>query len=223
MTLGEYRKDNPVLRFVSKLEQFRQIARVAAAQSMCIINGAYTYNLELLEKFTEIFPDELVEMVDPASLTQTFADLTLEEQEAVFPLVKLADVVLQPHKCAAEVKKFLPAELPTLYSTGADADFIRSIQQAKDVADPMWSGVLDNLSKKGAGPYAQLCFNYNRPLARMLATLKYKTLLQRAIQMLYIQALLLGHHPLSAREMALLNEGLIGLIELGVDAGKKKD
>jgi len=29
---------------------------------------------------------------------------------------------------------------------------------------------------------------------------------------------LLGHHPLSSREMALLNEGLIGLIEWGIDA-----
>ena len=37
--------------------------------------------------------------------------------------------------------------------------------------------------------------------------------LARAIQMLYVQSLLLGHHPLSAREMALLNDGLLGLID----------
>jgi molecular chaperone HtpG len=43
--------------------------------------------------------------------------------------------------------------------------------------------------------------------------LKDRTLLQRSIQMLYVQALMLGHHPLQAREMTLLNEGLIGLIE----------
>jgi molecular chaperone HtpG len=31
--------------------------------------------------------------------------------------------------------------------------------------------------------------------------------------MLYVQALLLGHHPLKQKEMQLLNDGLNGLIE----------
>ena len=59
------------------------------------------------------------------------------------------------------------------------------------------------------------------PLVRRLAGLTNRTLLQRSIQMLYVQALLLGHHPLNAKEMALLNEGLIGLIEWGVQAEER--
>jgi molecular chaperone HtpG len=35
--------------------------------------------------------------------------------------------------------------------------------------------------------------------------------------MLYVQALLLGHHPLSSRELALLNDGLSALIQSAVD------
>jgi hypothetical protein len=34
--------------------------------------------------------------------------------------------------------------------------------------------------------------------------------------MLYVGALLLGHHPLSSAEMKLLNRGLIGLIDLAL-------
>jgi molecular chaperone HtpG len=45
-----------------------------------------------------------------------------------------------------------------------------------------------------------------------------KRLLERSVQMLYVQALLLGHYPLSAKEMRLLNEGLLALIEWGVEA-----
>jgi molecular chaperone HtpG len=37
--------------------------------------------------------------------------------------------------------------------------------------------------------------------------------------MLYVQALLLGHRPLSAKEMALLNQGLLGLIAAQLDGG----
>ena len=37
-------------------------------------------------------------------------------------------------------------------------------------------------------------------------------LLRRVLGMLYVQALLLGHHPLTARELELLNGGLLDLI-----------
>ena len=181
MTLGEYRKENSVLRYVTHLDQFRQIARVAAAQDLCILNGAYTYNAELLEKFTEVFPDEPVEEVDPAGLMQSFEDLTLDEREQMFSLIKAADMVLQPFKCAAEIKKFLPNELPALYSTNADAGFLRSVEQSREICDELWSSVLDNLAGKHASEvYAQLCFNYNNPLIRKMAQLRDRTLLQRS-------------------------------------------
>jgi molecular chaperone HtpG len=224
MTLGDYRRQNPVLRYVTHLDQFRQIARVAAAQDLCILNGAYVYNAELLEKFGEVFPDAQVEEIDPASLTQSFEDLTLEERERMFALVKAADVVLQPFKCAAEIKKFLPAELPALFSTNADAGFLRSVEQSREISDALWSSVLDNLTQKHASDvYAQLCFNYHNPLIRKMGQLRNRTLLQRSIQMLYVQALLLGHHPLNAKEMALLNEGLLGLIEWGLNSQGQGD
>jgi molecular chaperone HtpG len=222
MTLGEFRKKNGVLRYVRDVDQFRQIARVAAAQSLGVVNGGYVHDAELLDRFNDVFPDEQVETVDPAALTESFDELSLEEREEVFRLVKAADLVLQPFKCSAEIRKFRPAELPALYSTSADAGFLRSVEQSREVADSLWSSVLDNLSEgRGHGPYAQLCFNYNNPLVRRLAGLTNRTLLQRSIQMLYVQALLLGHHPLNAKEMALLNEGLIGLIEWGVKTEEK--
>ena len=73
--------------------------------------------------------------------------------------------MLQPFKCSAEIKKFLPNELPALYSIGHDATFFRSVEQSKEVADPLWSGILDNLTERHAQDvYSQLCFNYNNPL-----------------------------------------------------------
>jgi molecular chaperone HtpG len=222
MTLGEFRRKNDVLRYVPNVDQFRQIARVAAAQSLGVVNGGYVHDAELLAKFGDVFPDQPVEVVDPAALTESFDELTLEEREEVFRLVKAADLVLQPFKCSAEIRKFRPAELPALYSTNSDAGFLRSVEQSKEVADELWSSVLDNLADgRGRDAYAQLCFNYHNSLVRKLARLGNRTLLQRSIQMLYVQALLLGHHPLNAKEMALLNDGLIGLIESGVAAEER--
>jgi molecular chaperone HtpG len=164
-----------------------------------------------------------VEAVDPAGLTQSFEDLTLAEREEVFALVRAADLVLQPFRCGADVKKYHPVELPALYSAGADAQFLRSVEQSKELSNALWSGILDGVAgQRGGDVYARLCFNYRNPLVHKLARVRSRPLLERAVQMLYVQSLLLGHHPLSSREMALLNDGLLGLIEWGVDSQEKE-
>src|SRR5205823_5442127 len=99
MKLGEYKNQNPILRYVPQVDQFRQITRVAAAQGLCILNGGYTYDAELLAKYPEVFPETQAEVVDPASLTQTFDDLDLEEQEEVHHFLTMADIILQSFKC----------------------------------------------------------------------------------------------------------------------------
>ncbi len=219
MTLGEYRKEHRVLRYTTHLDHFRQIARVAAAQGMCVINAGYVHDDELLQRFGDVFAGAEVEEVDPASLTQNLQDLDLAEREEVFELVRTADLVLQPLHCSAEVKKFRPSELPALYSSDRQGDFLRSAEQSRQISDELWSSVLDNLARRGGTQgHAQLCFNFNNALVRKMARLSDRKLLQRCVQMLYVQALLLGHHPLNAREMRLLNEGLLGLIEWGIDA-----
>ena len=220
MTLGEYRERHSVVRYVPSRDQFRQISGVAAAQQMCVINTCYTYDTELIEKLEHVFSGQRVECVDISELAQDFEDLTLDEREEIFELVKLADLVLQPFKCSADIKKFQPDTLPTLFTANDAATFLRSVDQAKEVADDLWSGVLERIATDpAASANAQLCLNYENKLVRKMAMLADRELLRRALEMLYVQALLLGHYPLKEPEMALLNDGLLGLIEYSVARG----
>jgi molecular chaperone HtpG len=160
-----------------------------------------------------------VEQVNVADLSENFEALSLDERDRVFEFVKLADRVLQPYRCSVEIKKFQPAQLPALFTSNDAANFLRSVEQSKEVADELWSGVLDGLAEEpAASAYAQLCLNYSNRLVRKIARLKHRGLIQRSVEMLYVQSLLLGHYPLKSKEMQLLNEGLLGLIELGIDA-----
>jgi molecular chaperone HtpG len=225
MTLGEYRSQHDVLRYAPTMDQFRQIARVAAAQGICVINATYVYVNELLEKCPLVFEDARVERIEARDVTENFADLdeTAEKQAEAF--VRTADAVLRPFRCYAEMKKFSPAELPTLYTTSSEGQFLRSVEQSRDVASPLWSSVLDNVAPQAAGggaPFAQLCFNFDNSLIRRLLEVDSREVLRRAIQMLYVQSLLLGHHPLSSKEMSLLNDGLLGLIELSLNANEPR-
>ena len=62
-----------------------------------------------------------------------------------------------------------------------------------------------------------MCLNYRNRLIRRLAELKDTKLVRKAIEMLYVQALLLGHYPLRAEELKLMGDGLLGLIELVIE------
>ncbi|HEX8709197.1 MAG TPA: HSP90 family protein [Pyrinomonadaceae bacterium] len=219
MTLTEYLREHEVVRYVPDLDEFRQIARITAAQSLCVINAAYSYDARLIEKLNEVFPHLRLSVVDSQSLTHSFEYLTLDEQDEVAEFISLADRVLQPFKCSTEVRKFAPGELPALYNASADARFKRSIETSKEVADSFWSSVLDQLETGlEDDSFARLCFNYRNPVIYKITRLRDETLLRLSVQMLYVQAILLSHRPLNSKEMALLNEGLMGFIEWGADA-----
>lgn len=218
MTLTEYIKEHDVIRYVTDRDQFRQTARIAGAQSLCIINAAYTYDAELIQKVNDVFPNIQLEMVDSKSLTHTFEYLTLDEQDEVAELIELANEILLPFKCLVEIRAFSPKELPALYNVSAEVQFKRSIETTKEVADSFWSSVLDDVEAGlGDDAFAQLCFNYRNPVVYKITRMRDKTLLRLSIQMLYVQAILLSHRPLNSKEMALLNEGLLGFIERGAD------
>lgn len=218
MTLADYRQHSSVIRYVATVDQFRQISGVADSQSICIINGGYVYDLELLEKLPHIFPEIAVERVDSSALIQEFTELTFPEREQAFNFIRVADLVLQPFKCSTEIRKFLPQELPSIYSLGNEGNFQRSLLQSKEVANPLWSSVLSGFeSQSSQKQYAQLCFNWNNPLIQKLIKVDDLDSLKLSIQILYSQALLLGHYPLSAQEMKLLSQGLLQLIERGIE------
>ncbi|WP_158222611.1 HSP90 family protein [Rhodopirellula sp. MGV] len=219
ITLDEYFSEEhfgpeATLRYVRDLDQFRQIASVAGAQGLCVFNGGYTYDADLLDLVAEEFPSRDIRAIDATDLVQNFEELTFEEQQDAFDLVKLADLVLQKYKCSAEARKFDPAELPTLYTASESATFMRSVEQSQEDADELWGGILNNVaSAVGNDGYAQLVLNYRNPLIRRLIRIDDEKLHKRIIEILYLQSLLLGHYPLSSSERTILGDGLLGLIE----------
>lgn len=218
LTMEQILEHNAVIRFTPSLDEFRQISRVSAAQSMCVINGGYVFDAELIERLTDFFPEYTVERIDPIDITESFEDLTLAEQQLVFQFLRTADAALQSFGCKAEIKKFLPLELPALYSTSEEATFLRSVERTQEEANPLFASVLGSLGAAFGVPAAhgQLCFNFRNPVIAKLVQSADPELQRMAVEMIYVQALLMGHHPLNHREMKLLNNGLFNLIELGM-------
>ncbi len=220
MTFGEYRREHSTVRFVSTRDQFRQIAPVASSEDIAVINAGYAYDQQILQRLANARQELDIQPFEIEELADRFEELTESEQEETLDFARRADTVLQPYKTAVELTRFRPRELPALYVTNANADFLRSVEQSREVADEMWSGVLDNLTADVASSYSRLHLNYGNPLVQRIAGLNDVQAQRRCVEMLYVQALLLGHFPLNKRETVLLNTGLLGLINWALQAGE---
>jgi molecular chaperone HtpG len=213
MTFGEYRQSYPVVRYVPDVDTFRQLASVAAAQNLCLLNAGYVYDLDLLTRIPDLFPDLSLEEIHSDTLTQEFDELTVDEQAQCESFLRQAEKILRPFRCRVEAKKFQPEDLPVLYSISREGRFQRQVEHTRALSSKLWTDVLEGLTQRDIVHAGTLCFNLRNPLIRRLLSLQSPQRCRRFIEVLYVQALLLGHHPLNAQEWQLLNQGLLHLLD----------
>lgn len=222
LPFGQFRRENVQLRVAPTLDQFRQIAPVAAAQSLCVFNGGYTYDEELLVRAAARFDNLALERVSGADLIESLGEISESESENAHEFLALADDVLRPWDVVADLRRFDPADLPTVYGADDSAAFRRSLEMTAENADAHWSSVLDNLKSYAVSrPPIRLCFNLANGLVQSLVASRDPRVRRTLIEVLYVQSLLLGRHPLGSRELDLLNRGLIRLSEFALQPDRQ--
>ncbi|UQZ34810.1 HSP90 family protein [Paenibacillus sp. PK3_47] len=216
--LGEL-KQQPPLYFTATLDEYRQITHVASAQSMLVVNGGYIYDAELLSRLPLIDPDVQTERLLPEEVSLSFTDITPQERLDYYESVRLADSVLQKFRCQVQLRRFKPEEIPVLYTLSEESAQWRVLEATKEVSTDALSSVLGSL---GAAlqetAYATLYFNLNNPVIERAFRPAHRAMLPSIVEMLYCNALMMGHYPMNRQEMALLNKGIIQFIDWGMTA-----
>ncbi|WP_117211393.1 HSP90 family protein [Allorhizocola rhizosphaerae] len=219
LTLSEVRERYQIIRYCSTLDEFRQLAAVAAAQQLAVVNGGYTYDMELIERLPAMDPGYMVDRLDPSDLTTRFHVLDLAEELDMRGFLTTAQRTLDRLGCEVVVRGFDPVTLPALYLVDRDATFQRHLRDTREVADEAWAGVLAAFEQSAAQARPQLVVNHRNALVRRIASLGDPKLMELAVEGLYGQALLLGHHPLRPADTALLNRSFLGLLDRAVLGG----
>lgn len=216
MTPAELREHHGVIRYCATADEFRQVAAVAAAQGLAVVNGGHTYDSQILERLPELDEQIVVGRLDPSDLTTSLDLLDPGEESALRAFVASAQAALDGFGCEVVVRAFEPAGLPALYLIDRFAVFAQQLLATKERVDDLWADVLNAYDSIGADTRPQLILNHRSPLIRRIIVLPDSELVGLSMGALYCQALLLGHHPLGPADSALLDHSFLGLLDHAV-------
>lgn len=210
-TMVEFTRRHQVVHLARTVEEFRQVAPIAAAKGLGVVNGGYTYDEDLIRRLPEALPGTLVENLAADVLVAHLDMVEPSAELAVAGFLAAARSRLDPLDCDVVLRAFHPVSVPALYLDSRQARHERSSAEAASGADELWTQILANL--QAATPRARLVLNHLSPLVRRVAALASAELAGTAAEALYGQALLMTHRPLRPTETALLNRAFGGLLD----------
>ncbi|WP_406249244.1 HSP90 family protein [Microbacterium sp. M] len=206
------------LRYAQTVDEFRQVAGISPSAEV-LVNGGYLYDADLIRMIPDLYPHVTVEKVDVTGELDRLDPPPLDDRAAAVALEDRAGAVLAASDCSVVVRSIDRPELPGLYV--ADPEVLRSLDRSrtKGITGALWGGVLARIDDTLAAGReddlsARLCLNWSNRVVRSLIGVRDDAVFSRTVQLLYIQALLAGHHPLSDADRALMTTALADLVSL---------
>ena len=225
MRIGDLVERYPHVRFAQSVDEFRQVAGISPSSEV-LVNGGYLYDADLVRMLPDLYPQITVELVDVTGELDRLDPPPLDDRDAAMALEARAGGVLTASGCSVTVRSIDQPELAALYV--ADPEVLRKIDRGrtKGITGSLWGGVLDRIdstlsASRDDDLSARLCLNWSNRVVRALVRVQDDAVFARTVQLLYIQALLAGHHPLSDADRALMSTALADLVSLS--AGIEED
>ena len=218
LRIGDLVERYPHIRYAQTVDEFRQVAGISPADEV-LVNGGYLYDADLVRLLPELHPHVTVERVDVSGELDRLDPPPLDDRQAAMALEERAGAVLAASDCAVVVRAIDRPDLSGLYV--ADPEVLRAIDRGrtKGITGSLWGGVLDRIDQTLSAARdddlsARLCLNWSNRVVRALVRVEDDAVFARTVQLLYIQALLAGHHPLRDADRALMTTALADLVAL---------
>ena len=220
MTFGEFRRRHPVAYYTRTVDEFRQLAQLATAQGMGLISGGYVHDVGLIQAAAATLDDFSAQAVEANDLFGGFGVLTPEREAQVAPLLGLVAPRIEAFNVDVAARSFEPHETPALIVMDDSALRDRSLQRQREQSSPLFADIVEAATDGLASNRPLFCLNVENPVIDRLMDLDDAELAANAAEFLYLQALLMGHHPLKVGESALLNTSLRAILDRAILGGQ---
>ncbi len=214
MTFLSIKTYNDVIYYTPSLDDFRQIRRIAGSQGKTVINAAYSFEVDLIQKIKISFPEVRLEKITPQDILDTLSDVVISDDERYQQFEKQANELLKNQYCKAQLKQFDPIDTPAIYVANDEAMSNKNIQNLSNSGNP-FAATLHNFIKKEDN-MPTLCFNKDNEIVQNLIAIEDETLFSSVIHIMYVQALMLGGYPVNKKEMTVFNDALYQLLVMGM-------
>ncbi|MFD0206445.1 MULTISPECIES: HSP90 family protein [Saccharothrix] len=215
-SLRQFRRKHGTIAHVPDVDEFRQLAPVAHAQGMGLVNAGYAYDAEIMARLVALDGPTAARRVAPTEVLAALDDPDPELERALRERFTMAKDVLERHDCDAVPRDFDPGSLPALLVTNVEAERRRDAQQVGEQADPLWAELLGSLVESSSDAAQRLVLNCRNPLVRRLAQLTDPALVELTVESLYVHALLQARRPLRPKDTAALNRSFLELLDRAV-------
>ncbi|WP_141871007.1 HSP90 family protein [Microbacterium saperdae] len=216
--IGDLVERYPHVRYAASVDEFRQVAGISPSSEV-LVNGGYLFDADLVRMLPELYPNVTIEQVDVTGELDRLDPPPLDDRDAAVALEARAGAVLAAAECSVVVRSIDRPELSALYV--ADPEVLRAIDRTrtKGITGALWGGVLDKIDQSRSlgrddDLRARLCLNWSNRVVRALVRVQDDAVFARTVQLLYIQALLAGHHPLTDADRGLMTTALSDLVSL---------
>lgn len=214
MTFLSIKTYNDIVYYTPSLDDFRQIRRIAGSQGKTVINAAYSFEVDLIQKIKIAFPDTRLEKITPQDILDTLSDVVVSDDERYQQFETRANELLKGQYCKAQLKQFDPIDTPAIYVANDEAMSNKNIQNLSNSGNP-FAATLHNFIKKEDN-MPTLCFNKDNEIVQNLIAIEDETLFNSVVHIMYVQALMLGGYPVNKKEMTVFNDALYQLLIMGM-------
>lgn len=203
--------------WVFETSKFQQLKPIFRAQGRLLICTGYEHDQELISLMTNLFHLPFQPLLED-SLFKILEDASPDEEQQAAVMLRCFNQALRPFDCQAQLRRFLPVDLPALYTLSEKVQFLRKIESVQENGASFFSGALASLlSSAEERPMSCLYLNENSTLIQRLIHLNQPEILSNMAQVLYVQALLAGGYPLRHGEQKIMNQALLSLLENTTD------